>query len=259
MLFRSYDISAALAPYALTSSLPTKLSDLTNDLISSWALASSKPSYSYSEITGTPSKLSDFTDDVVSGNYLSLAGGTMSGHIRVGTTDSYDIGSTTAELLNVYSKYLRIPNGGALYGRRADKNNWYIMMTPNSSNGISFGNVNWETFAIQANTWIAMQVRYNNAWSTPLKVQDNYIQSWNLRPQTNNTYDIGTSSLKYASAYIQNVIAGVSVTSPSATITTNNVTNEIVSGSLAIPTRAPSNLDNSKVYLYFSESGSYAE
>lgn len=40
--------------------------------ISDWALASSKPSYSYTEISGTPTKLSQFTDDVVAGYYLPI-------------------------------------------------------------------------------------------------------------------------------------------------------------------------------------------
>ena len=42
----------------------------------SW-IGSSKPSYSYSEISGTPTLLSSFTDDVVSGKYLKLSGGTL--------------------------------------------------------------------------------------------------------------------------------------------------------------------------------------
>jgi|GEM_PF-3776116 len=36
---------------------PTKLSQFTNDMISTWALAASKPSYTYSEITGCPTSL----------------------------------------------------------------------------------------------------------------------------------------------------------------------------------------------------------
>ncbi len=42
--------------------------------ISSWALASSKPSYSYSEISGRPTHLSDLADDILSGNYLPIDG-----------------------------------------------------------------------------------------------------------------------------------------------------------------------------------------
>lgn len=51
--------------------------------IYSWALASTKPSYSYSEISGRPTALSDLEDDILSGKYLSLQGGTTSGNITV--------------------------------------------------------------------------------------------------------------------------------------------------------------------------------
>ncbi len=68
----------SLADYALKSEIPTsmawtditgrptKLSDLNNDLISSWAMAASKPSYTWSEIGSRPTKLSQFTNDIVS-------------------------------------------------------------------------------------------------------------------------------------------------------------------------------------------------
>ena len=42
--------------------------------ISDWALAATKPSYAWSEITSRPTALSQFTDDVVAGKYLSLNG-----------------------------------------------------------------------------------------------------------------------------------------------------------------------------------------
>jgi hypothetical protein len=51
--------------------------------ISNWALASSKPSYSYSEINGAPDSLSDFTDDILNGYYLKLTGGTITGNLTV--------------------------------------------------------------------------------------------------------------------------------------------------------------------------------
>lgn len=65
----------SLEDYALKSEIPTsmawsaitgrpsKLSDFTNDLISSWALAATKPSYSWSEITSRPTALSAFSGD----------------------------------------------------------------------------------------------------------------------------------------------------------------------------------------------------
>lgn len=41
--------------------------------ISDWALAATKPSYAWSEITSRPTALSQFTDDVVTGKYLPLS------------------------------------------------------------------------------------------------------------------------------------------------------------------------------------------
>jgi hypothetical protein len=71
-----YITSAALAPYALTSQIPTSLpaSD-----VYAWAKAATKPSYAWSEITSRPTALSQFTDDVVAGKYLPLSGGTING------------------------------------------------------------------------------------------------------------------------------------------------------------------------------------
>lgn len=52
---------------------PTALSDLTNDIISDWALASSKPTYTLDEVAdGSTRKLS---------NYLPLSGGTLTGNL----------------------------------------------------------------------------------------------------------------------------------------------------------------------------------
>lgn len=54
--------------------------------IYNWALASSKPSYSYSEISGRPTALSDLEDDILNGKYLSLQGGTTYGNITIQKT-----------------------------------------------------------------------------------------------------------------------------------------------------------------------------
>ena len=70
---------ATSGDYTDLNNLPTTLSDFTNDLslsdfnndiISSWALASTKPTYSYSEITGTPTLATVAT----SGSYSDLTG-----------------------------------------------------------------------------------------------------------------------------------------------------------------------------------------
>ncbi len=53
--------------------------------IADWALASSKPSYSWDEITSKPTLLSQFTDDVVAGKYLPITGGTLNGSLTANT------------------------------------------------------------------------------------------------------------------------------------------------------------------------------
>lgn len=54
---------------------PTALSDFTNDIISDWALASNKPTYTLDEVTdGSTRKLA---------NYLPLTGGTISGNLEI--------------------------------------------------------------------------------------------------------------------------------------------------------------------------------
>lgn len=58
--------------------------------ISDWALAASKPSYTWDDILGRPTLLSSFTDDVVAGKYLPLSGGTISGFFAInGSNASY--------------------------------------------------------------------------------------------------------------------------------------------------------------------------
>lgn len=56
------EIPTSMAWTAITGR-PTKLSQFTNDIISSWALAASKPSYSWSEIGSRPTTLASFSGD----------------------------------------------------------------------------------------------------------------------------------------------------------------------------------------------------
>lgn len=58
-----------LSPYLLKADL-TKSRIQSTLGISDWALAATKPSYAWSEITSRPTALSQFTDDVVDGKYL---------------------------------------------------------------------------------------------------------------------------------------------------------------------------------------------
>ena len=73
-----------LSPYLLKADL-TKSRIQSTLGISDWALAATKPSYAWSEITSRPTALSQFTDDVVDGKYLPLSGGTVIGSITAST------------------------------------------------------------------------------------------------------------------------------------------------------------------------------
>ena len=94
---------------------PTNLSDFTNDIISSWALAASKPAYTLDEVTdGSSRKLSDymlsssFTKSAIttllgndtfapynSNGYLPLNGGTLTGGLLLQANQTFDV-STAA-------------------------------------------------------------------------------------------------------------------------------------------------------------------
>lgn len=81
-------ITSALSPYFKTDNF-TKANIKSTLGIADWALATSKPSYAWSEITSRPTKLSQFTDDILSGNYLSLGGGTITGNLRLKGSGNY--------------------------------------------------------------------------------------------------------------------------------------------------------------------------
>ena len=76
-------VTSALGYTPFNSASFTKANIQSKLGISDWALASSKPSYSYSEINGAPDSLSDLTDDILNGYYLKLAGGTITGNLTV--------------------------------------------------------------------------------------------------------------------------------------------------------------------------------
>ena len=65
------------------------------------------------------------------------------------------------------------------------------------------------------------------------------INSMNILPKDNNTYDLGSSSKKFKDIYSSGTV--------------------FADGALAIPTSAPSNPVSGKVYFWCDTSGSYAE
>lgn len=117
--------------------------------ISDWVLASAKPTYAYSEISGTPTslknpnalswsgyssgsydgstaqsivlptKLSQLTDDVVSGKYLSLAGGTIS-QSAYWSTKFKSTGQTSSAIA------FEVANGNVGYLMYADGSKWQV-------------------------------------------------------------------------------------------------------------------------------------
>ena len=87
-----------LSPYLLKADL-TKSRIQSTLGISDWALAATKPSYAWSEITSRPTALSQFTDDVVAGKYLPSSGGNVASLTIGGNTaiHSGNIGSQFVE------------------------------------------------------------------------------------------------------------------------------------------------------------------
>lgn len=78
--------------------------------ISDWALAATKPSYAWSEITSRPTALSQFTDDVVAGNYLPI-GGTA---VKANTISLNGISANTT--YGEYAGIIQSHTGGAEEG-----------------------------------------------------------------------------------------------------------------------------------------------
>ena len=115
----------------LKGDIPWRLSDLQNDLISAWALASVKPSYTWSEIGSRPTKLSQFTDDVVAGHYLPLTGGTLTGNLTVNAALS---ATGKASLPTIDCSAAFAPPTSEPTNPETGKVYWWIDITGNSVN-----------------------------------------------------------------------------------------------------------------------------
>ena len=107
-----------LSPYLLKADL-TKSRIQSTLGISDWALAATKPSYAWSEITSRPTALSQFTDDVVAGKYLPLSGGTLTGSVFFNkhtqfASSAYFYSNVIVENTS-YATILFKPNGLAHY------------------------------------------------------------------------------------------------------------------------------------------------
>ena len=126
----------SLEDYALKSEIPTsmawsaitgrpsKLSDFTNDLISSWALAATKPSYSWNEIGSRPTALSDFSSDsthrLVTDTQITNwnAAYGWGDHSQAGYLTSSDLsGYATEQYVDEELGYYLPLNGGRMTGK----------------------------------------------------------------------------------------------------------------------------------------------
>lgn len=95
-----------LAATKLDSSYFTQTNIKSTLGISDWALAATKPSYAWSEITSRPTALSQFTDDVVAGKYLPLSGGDIWGSINLGQNDlNVSDDTSTYRAMRLYPDY----------------------------------------------------------------------------------------------------------------------------------------------------------
>lgn len=97
-------VNTALSSYLLSANF-TKANIKSTLGISDWALAST---LEWSAVNGRPTKLSDLTDDVVAGKYLPLSGGTVNGSITatsfIGNLTGNADSATNADMLDGYHK-----------------------------------------------------------------------------------------------------------------------------------------------------------
>lgn len=174
--------------------------------ISDWALGSKKPTYTYSEISGTPTSLknpyalswsgsssgsydgssaqsivlptnlSQFTDDIVAGNYLPLSGGTVTGTITYSGT-----GTSFAPIISS-----GLSDGG--YAKLGQVNNLFGL------------------------------VAYDSGSSTPVSrifVDASGVVSHmgDLVPNDSNAYSLGSSTNQYKNSYFSGVLNLTSIVS----------------------------------------------
>ena len=189
-------ISSALNPYALKTDIPTYTlrasstigkfylqrngvdsANVTINLPTSlpasdvyaWAKASSKPSYSWSEILSRPTALSQFTDDVVAGKYLPITGGTVNGSITASSvigdlTGNADSATKLATPRTIWGQSFDgtgdisgdLTNVGNIYSRGAQNGGYAIYSSVRWDEAISIevfdNNGNWLTTGIIVKT-----------------------------------------------------------------------------------------------------------
>ena len=105
----------------------------------SW-IGDTKPSYTYSEISGTPTLLSSFTDDVVDGHYLPITGGILTGPLQT------NISSSEWSLVSLTNNSSFYASNGGGYGifssvNHSDSSKYLLRLHYNDSSLGGSGNV----------------------------------------------------------------------------------------------------------------------
>ena len=191
-------------------SIPTKLSDLTQDVdylitesdptVPSWAKQSSKPTYTYSEIQNTPSTLPNPNNLTIKDGTTTLATYNGSNAVEIDLSskaDVSDIPTATSDLsndsnfvnlttLNSFSvlpaeNYILFsPSNGMTL--TAPANGWYTIYCNTSSDGCAVGFVN------QTNNLVSVTRRISNEIGTsiPVKQGDQVLVRCE---QVNNVWD----------------------------------------------------------------------
>lgn len=181
---------------ALTSTF-TKVNIKSTLGIYDWALASKKPSYAWSEITSRPTNLSEFTDDLVEGHYMPLAGGTITGNLRLKGSGNYGnylyfgdgsycyLQEDTDDHLKVYaSKGVSVITGSG-YGLTV---NGAALLTEDSLDG--YATENWVTNkGYVTETWVT-----NKGYITSSALSGYATQTW----VTNKGYITSSALTGYA-------------------------------------------------------------
>lgn len=171
---------------AFLSDIPSSLP--ANDVYS-WAKASTKPSYSWSEIGSRPIKLSQFTDDVVNGKYLKLSGGTLTGGLSFPITatgcnlvyaGSVEIGSTAlTNWLNSKVSYI---------GSVQTESAWQNVISVRHNNGSGDG------------TKYGMYIRTPLFGDDSLYYRTHENGTWHAERKIIDSVTIGSQSVNYANS-----------------------------------------------------------
>ena len=210
-LVTSGAVYSALQNYALASSVPTKVSDLTND--------SGFISASYA----------DGQDAVIAEGIASISA-------RIASIEDWfrnpSLDEITADRFN----------GKLSFSNVVDAPDLTAIEALTGTSGL--------LKKTAANTWSLVAANLDNIADGSTRKLANYlplaggtmtgvINSMNILPKANNTYDLGSSSKKFKDIYSSGTV--------------------FADGALAIPTSAPSNPVSGKVYFWCDTSGSYAE